>query len=96
MFDQVFNTARAAVFKLARSLLTLVAAPCVPAPSAPASAQETISSIRGTVTSADDSPVAGASVTVTDTRTGGRRATTTTSTGLYTSGGLRVGGPYTA
>ncbi len=95
MFHQAFSTARAAVFNPARTLLSLVAALCVLAISAPTFAQETTSSIRGNVTTDGGQPVAGATVTVTDTRTSGRRTGTTTSTGKYTVGGLRVGGPYT-
>ncbi|NNF16639.1 MAG: TonB-dependent receptor plug domain-containing protein, partial [Gammaproteobacteria bacterium] len=61
----------------------------------PGFAQETTSSIRGSVTASDGSPVAGAAVTVTDTRTGNTRRLTTTNAGNFTAGGLRVGGPYT-
>ena len=58
------------------------------------SAQETTSVIRGSVTTGG-APVAGASVTVTDTATGARTTATTDANGGFTSAGLRPGGPYT-
>jgi outer membrane receptor for ferrienterochelin and colicin len=57
-------------------------------------AQETTSSIRGTINAPDGSPAAGADITLTDTRTGTRRNATTNSAGVFTATGLRVGGPY--
>lgn len=57
-------------------------------------AQETTSAIRGSV-NANGSPVGGATVTVTDTRTGSRSSTTTDSSGNFTFNGLTAGGPYT-
>ncbi len=57
-------------------------------------AQETTSSIRGTVTSAG-APVAGATVAVTDVASGTRSTATTTASGSFNVGGLRPGGPYT-
>ena len=53
MFHQAFSTARAAVFDPARTLLSLVAAVCFLAISAPSFAQETTSSIRGNVVTSD-------------------------------------------
>ena len=58
-------------------------------------AQEQTSSIRGTISAADGSPAAGASVRVTDTRTGGGRSTTTNSSGTFNASALKIGGPYT-
>lgn len=60
-----------------------------------AHAQQITSGVRGLVSSSDGSPVSGASVTITDTRTGASRTTTTGSTGNYNLRGLSVGGPYT-
>jgi hypothetical protein len=57
-------------------------------------AQETTSSIRGTVTSGG-APVAGAEVVILHTPTGSRSTTTTTSDGGFSAQGLRVGGPFT-
>jgi hypothetical protein len=61
----------------------------------PAMAQETTSGIGGNVSLANGSPAAGATVSVTDTRTGGVRRATTTPTGGFNVVGLNVGGPYT-
>lgn len=61
---------------------------------AAASAQETTSSIRGTV-SAGGAPVAGAQVIVTNVPSGSRATTTTDDSGSFFVTGLRVGGPYT-
>ncbi len=58
-------------------------------------AQEITSVIRGTVTSPDGVPQAGASVTVTDTRTGQTRSVTTGTSGTFSVRGLTVGGPFT-
>ena len=51
--------------------------------------------VRGTVTTPDGGPAVGESITVTDTRTGFRRTTTTTANGSFTVRGLGVGGPFT-
>jgi outer membrane receptor for ferrienterochelin and colicin len=57
-------------------------------------AQETTSSIRVTVTTTEGQPIAGASVTITDTRSGSARTSISGGTGVVNSSGLRVGGPY--
>ena len=59
-----------------------------------ASAQETTSTIRGTVTTGG-APVAGATVTVTDTSSGTRAVVTSNENGAFIASGLRPGGPYT-
>ncbi len=59
-----------------------------------AHAQETTSAIRGFVSGPSGAPVSGASVIVTDTRTGTRRALTTDGSGQFTLQNLNVGGPY--
>ena len=61
---------------------------------AAASAQETTSSIRGTVTNSGQS-IAGATVTITDVGTNTRSNTTTGADGTFNVNGLRPGGPYT-
>jgi len=61
---------------------------------AAASAQETTSIIRGTV-SKDGAPVAGASVTAINVPSGTRSTVTTSSDGQFSLPGLRGGGPYT-
>ncbi len=69
-----------------------VAAIALIAPAA-ASAQETTSSIRGSVT-ASGSPVAGATVVATDMSSGSRSSTNTSSDGGFSLSGLRPGGPF--
>ena len=60
---------------------------------AAAMAQETTSTIRGTVT-ASGAPVANAQVQVLNTSTGATSTLTTDSNGTFNAGGLRTGGPY--
>ncbi|ODP36695.1 TonB-dependent receptor [Sphingomonas turrisvirgatae] len=69
-----------------------VAALVIPAA---ASAQQITSGIVGTVTDDAGSPLAGAEVVITDTRTGAARTLTTTATGSFSATGLVTGGPYT-
>lgn len=69
-----------------------VAALVIPAA---ASAQQITSGIVGTVTDENGAPVAGATVTVTDTRTGATRSLTTGAEGTFNATGLVTGGPYT-
>jgi len=57
-------------------------------------AQQITSQIAGTVVSPAGSPVAGETVIVTDTRTGTRRTSTTSSNGTFFVRNLAVGGPY--
>jgi outer membrane receptor for ferrienterochelin and colicin len=59
-----------------------------------AQAQETDSAIRGRVIDPEGSPVAGASVVVTDTRSGISRPFQTNSTGTFLATSLAPGGPY--
>ncbi len=68
-----------------------IAALAIPAA---ASAQETTSVIRGTVTK-DGAPIAGASVTAINVPSGTRTSSTTGADGVFSLTGLRVGGPYT-
>lgn len=67
-----------------------VAALVIPAA---AMAQETTSSIRGTVT-ASGAPVAGATIVATDVPSGTRSTATTGADGNFNLSGLRPGGPY--
>ena len=67
-----------------------VAALVIPAA---ASAQETTSSIRGTIT-AGGAPVAGATVVIVNVPSGTTSTVTTDESGGFNAGGLRVGGPY--
>ncbi len=58
-------------------------------------AQETTSSARVTLYGPDGNPVSGQSVSITDTRTGATRSSTTNNSGFASFRGLPVGGPYT-
>jgi hypothetical protein len=60
----------------------------------PAFAQETTSSVRGTVES-DTGPVAGATVTIVHEPSGTTSTSTTDSSGNFSASGLRIGGPFT-
>jgi len=75
------------------NLLLGVAAVALIVPAA-VSAQETTSSIRGSVTSGG-APVAGATVVVTNVPSGTRSNATTDDNGNFNASGLRVGGPFT-
>lgn len=61
---------------------------------APAHAQETTSTIRGSVTG-DNGPVAGATVTITHVPTGTVANAVSGPNGAFIANGLRVGGPFT-
>ena len=60
---------------------------------APAHAQETTSSVRGSVTG-DGAPLAGAQVRVIHTPSGTVSSTTSDAQGNFSASGLRVGGPF--
>lgn len=79
-------------YLLAASVVSLSAAVVMPAPVA---AQQITSSIQGTVVDESGRPIAGATVTVTDTRTGASRTATTGSEGSFAMPNLVTGGPYT-
>ena len=79
-------------YLLAASVVSLSAAAILPAP---AFAQQITSGIEGTVTDADGNPLSGATVTITDTRTGAARTITTGAAGTFAATGLVTGGPYT-
>lgn len=79
-------------YLLAASVAGLTTA-AVMAPTS-AIAQQITSGIEGTVADADGNPIAGATVTVTDTRTGASRTITTGSDGAFVVTNLTVGGPY--
>ncbi len=59
-----------------------------------AGAQQTSSSVRGSVATPDGQPAVGATVTVTDTRTNAKRTTTTNEDGVFNVRGLAIGGPF--
>jgi hypothetical protein len=74
----------------AGSALVALAVACA----APAYAQETTSTISGTVTAAG-APVPNATVTVIHVPSGTKTTVTTNASGAYTASGVRTGGPYT-
>ena len=79
-------------YLLAASALTLPAAVILPAPLA---AQQITTGIDGTVSDEAGNPLEGATVTITDTRTGAARTITTGAGGTFAATGLVTGGPYT-
>ncbi|WP_133365550.1 TonB-dependent receptor [Qipengyuania sediminis] len=80
-------------YLLAASVAGLTAATAFP-PSA-AMAQQITSGIEGRVVDDAGNPVVGATVEVTDTRTGATRTITTDADGSFSATNLTVGGPYT-
>lgn len=79
-------------YLLAASAVSLSAAAILPTPVA---AQQITTGIQGTVTDEVGTPIAGATVTVTDERTGAMRTFTTGPNGTFAATGLITGGPYT-
>lgn len=79
-------------YLLAASAVSLSAAVLLPAP---VMAQQITSGIQGVVTDEAGNPIAGATVTITDTRTGASRDLTTGADGGFRADGLVTGGPYT-
>ena len=80
-------------YLLAASVVSLTAGAALVA--TPAAAQQITSSIEGTVSDETGTALAGATVIVTDTRTGAARTITTGSTGSFAATNLTTGGPYT-
>ena len=58
-------------------------------------AQQTTGSVRGTLSTPDGEPIAGATVIVTDNRSGTSRTVTSNANGVFNARDLIVGGPYT-
>ncbi len=77
---------------LAASVAGLAAAATLPTP---VMAQAITSTIQGTVVDDSGNPVVGATVSVTDTRTGAVRTVDTGAGGTFSLPGLVTGGPYT-
>ncbi|MBY6127799.1 TonB-dependent receptor [Qipengyuania aquimaris] len=80
-------------YLLAASAVSLSATAAMVA--APAAAQQITSGIEGQVVSDSGTPIQGATVTVTDTRTGQSSVLTSGSDGTFRVGSLVPGGPYT-
>lgn len=79
-------------YLLAASVVSLSAAAILPAP---AMAQQITSGVQGIVNDDAGNPLAGATVVITDTRTGAARTIVTDATGTFRADGLVTGGPYT-
>jgi len=80
-------------YLLAASVISLSATTAMVA--APAAAQQITSGVEGRVVSSDGIELAGAVVTVTDTRTNAQRTITAGPDGSFRTQGLVAGGPYT-
>jgi outer membrane receptor for ferrienterochelin and colicin len=61
----------------------------------PAMAQQITTGIEGSIVDENGAPVVGATVEITDTRTGATRTITTGTSGSFNASGLTTGGPYT-
>ena len=78
-------------YSIAASLMAISAATII---AAPAQAQQITTGIQGQINDDNGSPIGGATVVVTDTRTGSARTITTGADGRFTATGLTTGGPY--
>lgn len=76
---------------LAASMVSIAATTAI---STPVFAQETTSSVRGTVTDENGNPIAGATVIVTHVPSGTASRQTTDAAGGFNAAGLRLGGPF--
>lgn len=79
-------------YLLAASVVSLAAATTI---AAPAAAQQITSGVEGRATDSTGTPLNGATVTITDTRTNAARTLTTGSDGDFRVTSLTPGGPYT-
>lgn len=79
-------------YLLAASVVSLTAAATI---SAPVAAQEVTSAIQGVVTDENGSALPGATVTITDNRTGRTSSAVASGSGSFTFRNLEVGGPFT-
>ncbi|MEM7779265.1 MAG: TonB-dependent receptor [Pseudomonadota bacterium] len=79
-------------YLLAASVVSLTAAATI---ATPAHAQQITSGVEGTVSDENGNRIAGATIVITDTRTGASRTSTTGPNGLFTENNLVSGGPYT-
>ncbi|KQZ64300.1 hypothetical protein ASD67_07335 [Sphingopyxis sp. Root1497] len=78
-------------YSIAASLMAISVATVV---AAPAQAQQITTGIQGQVSDDNGAPVSGATVVITDTRTGAARTIVAGSDGRFTASGLVTGGPY--
>ena len=78
-------------YSIAVSLMAISAATVVVAPAA---AQQITTGIQGQVKDDNGAPIGGATVVITDARTGAERTLTTDGEGRFNASGLTTGGPY--
>jgi hypothetical protein len=78
-------------YSIAASLMAISVATIV---AAPAQAQQITTGIQGQVNDDNGAPISGATVVITDTRTGAARTITTGADGRFAASGLVTGGPY--
>ena len=79
-------------YSIAASLMAISVASIV---AAPAQAQQITTGIQGQVNDDGGAAIGGATVVITDTRTGAARTITTGADGRFSTTGLTTGGPYT-
>lgn len=79
-------------YSIAASLMAISVATVI---AAPAQAQQITTGIQGQVKDDSGAAIGGATVVLTDTRTGSARTITTGTDGRFTTTGLTTGGPYT-
>lgn len=79
-------------YSIAASLMAISVATVV---AAPAQAQQITTGIQGQVNDDSGAAIGGATVVITDTRTGAARTITTGPDGRFSTTGLTTGGPYT-
>lgn len=79
-------------YSIAASLMAIGVATVV---AAPAQAQQITTGIQGQVSDDNGAAIGGATVVITDTRTGAARTLTTGADGRFSTSGLTTGGPYT-
>src|SRR3546814_19255572 len=79
-------------YSIAASLMAISVATIV---AAPAQAQQITTGIEGQVNDDGGAAIGGATVVITDTRTGAARTITTGADGRFSTTGLTTGGPYT-
>ena len=78
-------------YSIAASLMAISVASVI---AAPAQAQQITTGIQGQVNDDNGAPIGGATVVITDTRTGAARTLTTGADGRFNTSGLTTGGPY--
>lgn len=79
-------------YSIAASLMAISVATVI---AAPAQAQQITTGIQGQVKDDGGAAISGATVVITDTRTGSARTITTSTDGRFSTTGLTTGGPYT-